>query len=198
MSVVAGDILRITAVLEFDTTDDVVNVFHFEVDSNVSTDDDELMDGIAVFLDDLYTLVNPAMSELITYIDVQGQNVTQNVLLPSKDWPVLTVGLSTSTPLPSQVVANVFHRTTRPKTRATKKLGVFTEGQNDGNGRIGAGTVTILESFGTALLGPLDATTSVLFYGAYNTLLDRFTASSARVVPVRWGTLKKRRLGVGS
>jgi len=198
MPIAVGDILRITAVMQFDGLDDIVNVYHVKVDTNATANDDQFMDEMADAMNDLYTTINIALSELVTYIEVQGQNITQNELLPSKPWPTLVAGLSTSTPLPSQVSACVFHRTLRPKTRASKFLPVMTEGQNDGNGKIGAGTITVLQAFADALTSGFAGSQSFSFYGAYNAGLDRFTDVVLGIVPVRWRTQRRRRLGVGS
>ena len=198
MAIVVDDVLRITAVMQFDSIDDIVNVYHCKVSSNVTVDDDQFMTQMAGEMDSLYDLINGGVSDLQEYIDVQGQNLTQNVLLPSKDWPNLTFGGSVSTALPSQVAASVFHRTLRPNTRASKYLGIFTEAQNDGNGSIGAGFQANLQSYADQLNGGFVGGGFVAAYGAYNVALDRFTPADSGIVPARWRTQRRRRLGVGS
>jgi len=198
MGVAVDDIIRITAVMQFDGLDDMVNVFHFKLTSVSTSNDDEFMADMASVMDDLYTEVVLAFSELVVFIDVQGQNVTQNELLPSKPWPVLVNGGSMSTPLPSQVAACVYHGTLRPKTRASKFLPVFTEGQNDGNGKIGDATQVLIQAFGDFLVGAIVGSAFTALYGAYNKGFDRFTVAGNAIVPTRWRTQRRRRLGVGS
>lgn len=196
-SIAADDIIRITARMLLDGVHDIVSVFHFKALNTNSGTDSDYMDGVATEMDVLYTFLNSEFSNRLSYVNIEGINVTAARLMPAKSWPVLTVGGSAGSMLPEEVAGCVFFRTLRPKTRASKFIGLFTELSNDG-GALEASTVLALQTYGNRLVSGFASDASVAEYGAYNTLLDRFTVVDAAIVPSRWRTQKRRRIGVGS
>lgn len=197
MAVVVDDIVRITAKLELDGTFDIVNVFHFTVDVNLTPDDTVFMSDVAFILDTLYALQNNRMSDRITYDVIEGVNVTQSVLLPQANWPVLVVGLAIEEMLPETVAASVFHRTATPRVRATKFMPPTTEFSSTG-GALETVYAGLMQNFANALAAPLLAAQVTLSYGAFNRVLSTFTPVTLGVVPARFRTQRRRRIGVGS
>jgi len=192
-----GNIVRITARLLINNLDDVVNVFHFFVAQNTTADDADFMTETALELDTIYTLINTAMPTNITYTSVEGLNVTLGELLPSTAWPTLVAGVNGSEMLPEMVSACVFHRTLKPRVRAAKFLPPFGE-SGSVSGAILPGTVATIQAFGDALTDSLVGPNIQLDYGAYNRVLATFTPVTQALVPARFRTQKRRRLGVGS
>jgi len=197
MAVQVGDVVRITARLLLNNIGDIVNVYHFLVDTNTTSDDTDFMGEVADALDTLYTIINGAIHPDVSYVSVDGINVTQSVLLPSTAWPVLTVGGNTSEMLPEMVTACVFHRTLTPRVRASKFLPPYGENNNT-DGAILAAAVVTLQQYGDALTASLVEANIQLDYGAFNRVTSTFTAVTQALVPVRFRTQKRRRLGVGS
>lgn len=199
MSVVIDDVIRINTNFLFDDADEYTNVYHVKVTKNDSVDDDEFMDVIALEMDDLYTIINSLITDGMAYVDIIAQNITQDVLLPTKAWPVLTVGGDIASPvLPLQIAACVFFRTLRPKTRASKFLPCFTRLTGDGAGVLKTTTQTAVQSFGDSWVAGVVSTLVDADLGAYNAALARFTPVVAAVVPTRFRTQRRRRPGVGS
>ena len=196
--IVVGDVIRVVAKMRLLTSEDDLNVFHFKVLSNTTVDDNAFMVEMAAAIDSDYQIINAQISTAMTYIDIDAQNVTQNELLQSQPWPVLVAGADAGALLPTQVAAMIFWRTLRPKTRTSKFYGGFTELSNNVDGTIAAATATQLSLLGTNLLGGVSGANFSAEYGAFNKLLSRFTPVTSSVVPVRWRTQKKRRVGVGS
>ena len=92
-SIAVGDVIRLTARMLIDGVHDVVSVYHHKaLSTNVGTDDD-FMVGAALFLDTAHSLLNPGLTTRLTYVNIEGINVTANRLLPSKDWPTLIGGV---------------------------------------------------------------------------------------------------------
>lgn len=198
MPVNTDDILRITCNFRFNAVDDFVNVFHFEWAGVDGQTDAGAMDQIADDLDNGYEEINDDMSDLLEFVDIQGQNITKDVLLPTVGWPVQTFGLATADALPTQVAACVFFRTTRPKTRASKFIPGYSEAGSNNLGGLTAVAITRLQAFGDlAVLGFTDVVNH-LTYGAYNKEFDRFTPVNAAIVPTKYRTQRRRRVGVGS
>lgn len=197
MAVAIGDVVRITPRLLLDGTFDIVNVFHFVVDVNLTPDDTVFMSDVAFIMDTLYALQNARMTNRISYSSVEGFNVTQTVLLPQAPWPVLVTGLETGDMIPETVAASVFHRTAKPRVRATKYFAGVTEVSNTG-GALEPVYAGLMAAIALALSAPLLAAQVTLSYGAFNRLLSTFTPVTLGVVPARFRTQKRRRLGVGS
>jgi len=196
-SIAIGDVVRTTARMKLDGVHDIVSVYHHKaLNSNIG-DDDAFMIGMAAGLDAAHVLINPDITDRLTYINVEGINVTASRLLPAKPWPTLVVGSTGLDMLPEEVAGCVFFRTLRPKTRASKFIGGYTEGSNTG-GALSAGAVSNLQAYGDLLVGDIPADGAVMEYGAWNTGAVRFTLVNAAIVPARWRTQRRRRFGVGS
>lgn len=198
MAVQIGDVLRINANMLLDGIDDIQNIWHFTWNGVGGIGDDPAMVIIAADLDAGYQIVNPEVSDLVTYINFVGQNLTQGILLPTKAWPVLVAGANSFAILPPEVSPQVFFRTTRPKTRASKKMGGFTEAANDNDGKIVPAAKALLQLFGDKAVAGFASPIQSLIYGAYNKPLDRFTPVNAAVTQTEWRSLKRRRRGSGS
>lgn len=197
MPVAVGDIVRITARMLLDGVSDVVNVFHFDVAVQLAVDDDAFMVDVAAELDLLYITINGHMSARVSYTTIDGQNITKNELLPSKPWPSLTVGGAGSDMLPEPVSACVFHRTLTPRVRAAKFLPPFTIGSNIG-GALTALAVTAVTGFGAILTSGMATPLIQIDYIAFNRILGTGTPITQHIVPSRFRTQRRRRLGVGS
>lgn len=197
MTVGVGDIVRITAKLLLNGVSDIVNVYHFSVAVNTTLNDTAFMTEVALALDTLYAGINPVVATTVTYVSLEGQNLTKDELLPSRPWPTLVVGASATEQLPEQCSVCVFHRTLKPRVRASKFLPPFGEGTNVA-GVILAATQALVQVFGDALTVGLTGTNIGLTYVAFNRLLSTATVVTQALVPTRFRTQRRRRLGVGS
>jgi len=197
MAVEVADILRIAARMRLDGIGDIINVYHFVVAVQDLLDDNEVMDGVATLMDELYTIVNGVIANNVSYESIDGQNITKDELLPSKDWPLLTVGGNVSDMLPEMTACCVFFRTIKPRVRAAKFLPPFTEGGND-EGLIEAATLALAKDYGDFLVDPLVTTDLQLGYVSFNRVTGVATEIISRVAPARFRTQRRRRLGVGS
>lgn len=186
-------------VFEYGTTGDkFTNTFHFKVLAASWVNNLAFMTEVAAFMDAAYTGINVNITFSLNFLHIDGQNLTQDVLLPLVAWPFLTVGGNASDALPTQVTARPYFPTTRPKTRAAIGLPPYGEGTQLNGGVLDAGAVTTTEAWADLFVGAILMASGTLEYGAYNRLLDRFTAVDSRVLPPRFRTLKRRRIGVGS
>ena len=198
MTVAVNDIVRITCVFGLFTNDEATNNYYFKVTTQGEATDTLFMDKVAAHMDRAYTLINSKISTNVTYVNIVGQNITQDVLLPTKLWPVLVAGGDAGEALPTQVTALVFFRTLRPKTRAAIYMPPLTEVSQNAGGAILAAALTQLQSFGDDQVDGIKEITVEADYGAFNPTLVRFTPVNAAIVPTRFRTQRRRRLGVGS
>lgn len=197
MAVGVGDIVRITAKLLLNGISDIVNVYHFSVAVNTAANDTQFMLETALALDTLYTIINGAITTNVGYSSVEGQNVSKDELLPSTAWPLLVAGTNANEMLPEMVSACVFHRTLKPRVRCSKFLPPFGE-NNSVAGAVLPLTQANLQSYGDSLTTGLTGANIALVYVAFNRLLMTSTNTSQALVPTRFRTQKRRRLGVGS
>lgn len=198
MTAQVGDILRITAVLQWANQDFFTNQFYWQLTTQNEATDTLMMDKVATAMDTFYTIVNPAISDEVNYRHIDGQNVTQDVLLPTKDWPILVNGGSAADALPTQTAALVYYKTLRPRTRAGQYLPPFVESVSDTGGVIQAATVTLCQSYGDNVASGILELSVEAVLGAYNPELARFTPVTAAIVATRFRTQRRRRIGVGS
>lgn len=194
---VVGDVLRITANFS-QGGDEYVNVHHFQVAAITGTPSDQtIMDDIADYLDTSYAAIIGQQVVGLLYEDISGQNITQNVIMPTVAWPVLTAGTGSGEAVPKQTAGYVFWRTLRPKTRASSFIPGFSEISSNA-GLLIAGAVGSLENFGDRFVGGMGIGSATLLKGAYNYPLDRFTVVTSRHVSPTLATQRRRRLGVGA
>lgn len=194
-----NDIIRMVARFQRVGGGDVyTNTLHFKVVTASWATNLIFMGEMADFLDDTYTFVNGEISSAMEYSDIDGQNLTQDVLLPLVTWPVLTIGGNVSEQLPTQVTARPYWPTTRPKTRAALGLIPFGETSQAAGGLLDATAIGAIEDFADELVGTVTLVSGTLLYGAYNPEFTRFTPVDSRVVPSRFRTLRRRRVGVGT
>lgn len=197
MTIVVNDILRITCKMKLFGTEDIQNVYTYKVTGGTLDDDTSIMNAIANHMDIAYTLYNARVSTSITYISVDGINITQNTLLPDTPWPILVAGIDAANILPTQVAGCVFWPTTTPKVRTSSFLGGLTEASNDAGGVLTPALVTEMIAFGVFMKGIVAAKISA-DKGSFNPVSLIFTPSGEPQVPPRWRTQRRRRVGVGS
>lgn len=198
MTAQVGDILRITAVMQWAAQDIFTNQYYFQLTTQNEATDTLMMDKIANAMDAFYTIINPHITQTINYISIDGQNITQDVLLPSKAWPVLVNGGGVSDALPTQLAALVYYKTLRPRTRAGQYLPPMEESANTSTGAIQGFVIDDIQDFGNDLVAGILELSVEAVLGAYNPELARFTPVILAIVPPRWRTQRRRRLGVGS
>ncbi len=197
MAVGVGDFVRITAKMKLMGVDDVMNVYTYRVDRNDTADDTDFMDDAAKLLDIAYTLLLEDINDRLTFVSVDGQNISKSELLPEVPWPILVDGDNAGSLLPTQCAAEVFWPTTTPKVRTTTFLGGYSVTANDAVGQVATAARARVLAFAQTLTEwntvDVDAVK-----GSFNPIKVLFTQAGEPVVPARWRTQRRRRIGVGS
>lgn len=196
MSIQVDDILRVSAVVSMQAQE-FVNVHHFRTDGNATANDTAFMEQLQLILAAVYANVQNWQADLLRYERLEGQNITQDLLLPTVNWVGNPTGNRIEDPLPTQVTANVFWPTQRPKTRCTSYLPGLSEFSNTAAGEWTTGTKDDLQLYGDELLGSLLGGGVEVVKGAYNLAADRFVELLSAQVPVHSRTQRRRRIGVG-
>lgn len=196
MTIQIDDVVRVVANMKLDTVHDVVNTYHFRQQGAAITEAAFMVD-IANVLDLAYGQIDNHISDRITFVDVTGQNLTQDVLLPDQPWPIITTGLAVDDMLPEMNCPYVFWRTLRPKTRKSVYLPPFTEGGWSGL-VIPAAAMTSLNNFADEFEGLISMSAGNTTLGAFNPGVLRFEPVTTGIPANTFRTQRRRRIGVGS
>lgn len=122
----------------------VMNVWELMSPSAVS--DDDIIDDVQVAIEDvIYSVINPAIPDNLTYESLYFKNLTQNEDMGQFDWLSLTAGESAGEVLPLGVAALLTFPTAQPKVRGRKFLPPFAE-TNLTDALWGSATVTLLST----------------------------------------------------
>lgn len=197
MAIQVDDILRITANMDF-LGNAIKNIYHYKVEVAQNSSDQDWMDDIAVILDDAYTFVGGDLSINLDFVNISGQNLTQDEVLPTTAWPVLVSGTGASNGTPPQACALAFWNTITPRVVARKFVGVLSELQQD-NGNLVAGTIAAMLNYAL----DIEASSFPLMLdrdaipGVWNVPLLRFTQLGQSNVNGVMMTQRRRTLGRG-
>lgn len=202
------DIVRVSARFKNSISGDVVNVWHWQANGNITDTDSDIMDAIESTLDDMWTqIASHVMEEQDPYdirfdvVDwVAGKETVQRVL-GTRSWTLTNPPSNTQDGLPQMDCALINARTPLPKTFGRKYLGTLSEG-NIADGSL---TGTVLSAIGSfigywltdiALTGG-DLVPGVLTYKT-NGALGHFAQFVSAVANAVIGTQRRRRQNRGS
>lgn len=198
MAINVGDVLRIADRKLAGTGVDDIGVWHIEVNGVTgSPSDATVMADIATVLDTAYTDIIGQFPTFLTFEEIDGQNVTQNTLMPSVSWPTLTAGTGASQGLPLSVAALVVFPTLTPRVQGRKYLGPIVEDAANA-GILGAANITAFQTFGDNFIGSVGFGSFSGFFGTYNYTLANFSRFTSRKVINETRTMKRRYRSRGS
>jgi hypothetical protein len=157
MSVAYNDILQVTARWTLFDTGDNQNVFACQSENVLSVPDDEVLEDMAEWMEDLYTPLLSNMCITLATDTVVVKNVTQSTDVGYSAWPSITGGSSSNDALPSGVAALVIAGTGVIKHYGRKFFPGFTV-VSQVLGEWTSGTLTALASAGTVWITPFTST----------------------------------------
>jgi len=197
MTVSSGDIVRATAVMDFEG-EAVENVYHFLVGVAGSGDDLDIMDDIALHLDDAYDELAPGLSTSLIFVEIRGFNETQDAPMPTVLWPSQVAGAEGSDPLPLGAAMLAVFRTAASRVIGRKFLGVWTESGN-ANGEFNAATLLLGAAYVAELLANVATPASG---GAINYVIKKagsllFEIITEATVGSEYAYQRRRRRGRG-
>jgi hypothetical protein len=128
------DVIEIAARMEYNGTDDVVNVFQYELQSGADVTDAQTVVDVLTIIEVIYAFLTVLQSTLLLYRDLRVTNVTHSVLLGTTGWPTLTAGthVGDAAPPGSASLLNFF--TNISKVAPKKYFGGFVVDVLDFNG----------------------------------------------------------------
>lgn len=193
-----NDIIRIGAVMTFDTDWDVVNVYHVRNNTVAGVPWATMAGKIQDYMDAVMDTMDTELSNKMAASELQVSNVTQSTVFGAIAWGVFAGGTVGGDQTASGVCCFGFIRTRTPRVQMRKYYGVFPEEAMVG----GTWDAGVTGAVGDALdyhMASQDLGDDVLLQGvAYNRTL--LTVATGITVAVRSepGYQRRRKRGVGS
>lgn len=140
----AGDVLEIAVLGRFNTTDDVINIYHCVITEPKGESKAEALSWVGEWFTDIAATIEDQVSNDYLVVELKVSNATQDTFIG-----IITVGVSGSNAgetLPPHVTALVMARTDVSGICGRKYLPPFGEDTQD-NGTWGGTTNTALDDF---------------------------------------------------
>jgi len=197
MTVQNGDVLRITAKLQYNGND-IQNVFHL-FNYGSAENDNVVSAAIETRIDTAYSYLNVYYPDDIIYTTIAIWNVTQGVPVSENAWPTMTAGgAGTADASPLQLAPLIKFGTAIARSQGRKYLGGFVEGQQDDGGTIGAVLQVALVTWAGHFLSSVIGGAAQMAFGNWNSTLGRFASYVAYTIDNYYRTQRRRVPGVGS
>jgi hypothetical protein len=197
MSVVGGDVIRVTCKMSF-SGNDIQNVFHVQYDG-VDQLDIDFMDDMNTAIDTYYQDIRPQISSAVTFDTIAFYNVTQDRPMGEQAWATLVAGgNSTGEHLAPQLAPLCLFGTYTPKSQGRKYLPFLTSNNTSNYGSVDSVVLTAMATWAANFLGSTALTTGQVGFGNYNKNLTRFVYWVSAFTKAYLHTQRRRKAGVGS
>lgn len=196
MTVVSGDIIRVTAKMTI-SGGDFQNVYHARTGGGPVSDADVLT-GMLNAMNASYNWIDDALPTALFFTTVAVWNVTQDAPLGEDDWPTLVNGLATGDIAPYQTSYLVRFGTLAPRSQGRKYLPPFAESFLTSAGEVSAAAVGHAANYANALVGDVDLGTWQYVFGNWSPSIPRFAPWVSSTADNVLRTQRRRVLGYGS
>lgn len=198
MAIAPNDVVRIDVIGDLDTTEDVVNVYQFKHTSGSSISDADFLTDWALLFRALYDAMKAMWTAVMVWRRIRAVNLTSGLLVGERDFSTPVIGTDASQMSSFQTAALITFKTNVPRVVMRKYLPIA-EDQFGGNSRLQAGTITVFETFGSALLTTQTGVSGHTYkFGYLSPKTGNFEEPLSRLVSPVLATQRRRRPGVGS
>ena len=195
-----GDIYRVAARMVGPDGQDIINVWHIRLSTYVAGDDQDVADEVVFRISTNYQLLEPAITEDQTSVDMSIQNLTTNAVLGSFAWGPAFQGNGTGDNAPPQASPFSYFRTGIARRVGRKFWGIITEALSAEGYTQGAASTALITFIAAWLSGFTGGTTGNFYeFGVYNeNKSPAFAPFTEAVHRGRLMTQRRRRPEVGS
>lgn len=123
----SGDIVRLGAVMRYNSTDDIVGVWHARIESGGPMAFAAAAQDFAEYIDDLYRSLVSYYSTVVVGDHISIKNMTKDEVWGNIAWGPAFTGTNVSDRLPLQVALLAWGRTAKSRVQIRKYFGPFTE-----------------------------------------------------------------------
>lgn len=195
---VQGDILRFDTIGDFDDIDQIVGVYHVEYLSVTSIAAEQAIGDWKAIFGDLWEILQHLHSILVTIRRVRGYNVTTSQLMGESAFGTPKVGANTGDSGATQITVPLTFKTLFPRVMLRKLWGPPGESLIDTDGRFVSGVDASLAAAAVFLMDTLEGGGREYKFGYPSPVALTFAVPTVAVYSNIPGTLRRRRIGVGS
>lgn len=198
MAVAPNDVIRIDVIGDFNASNALVNSYQFKHTSGTSVSDaDTLTDWVAL-MRALYDAMKALWTALVIWRRIRVQNVTSGLLVGEADFSTPVTGTSAGVQGAIQASGLIVLKTNVPRV-VMRKYMPLAQSQQTSASTVVAGGVTLLQTFGSALLVTQTGISGHTYkYGYLSPKTGNFEEPLSRSVSTTIATQRRRRPGVGS
>lgn len=198
MTVAVGDVVRVDVVGDFDTTEDLVNVYQFRAETVVDGSDNAVLTDMATFMRAQYDLLDGLWAANIVWRRIRMANLTTDTLLGEKEFTTTVVGSASGDQGAIQSAILLSLKTNVPRV-VMRKYFPIAESSIDGTSRAVTAAQNLVNTYGTTLLQVINAASGNAYrFGYLSPKVAGFVIPNSRQVSPIVATQRRRRPGVGS
>lgn len=193
-----GDIIRLGCSMIYDSTEEVVNVYHLRLNSGGPMTLAQIDSDLQDWMDNVMETLDTELSTLMLADRISVANVTQATVFGSMPWGAFAQGGAAGEQTASGVCCFTFARTRKPRVQIRKYYGVFpaaslVDGEWDAGVTAAAGDA--LDYHIAEHVMPIGATMQGV---AYNRELDTYEFAHTVATRGEPAYQRRRKRGVGS
>lgn len=198
MAVAPQDVVRIDVIGDFATTNLLVNSYQFKHTSGTAISDADFLTDWVALLRALYDAAKALYAASVIWRRIRAQNITTGLLVGELDFSTPVTGTAAGDQGAIQVAALLTLKTNVARV-AMRKYFPVAEINVDASSRITAGAVTLLQTFGSALLVTQTGLSGHTYkFGYLSPKTTHFEEPLSRLVSSVAATQRRRRPGVGA
>lgn len=152
MAIEQDDILEVSARMEFNGVEDIVNVYQFQLTTPGPITDQQGVDDVLLIIEAIYTALVALQSTLTLYRDIRVTNKTQLAILGTFLWPSLTAGTAAVIAQAPGVCGLVSLATAVPRVNLRKYYGDMVTSTMELDGTFASFVTTALTTISGTLL----------------------------------------------
>ena len=198
MTVQTGDVIRVAAIMDFNSVDDVINTFQLRLSAGGPQPEAVVGQDVADYLEFIYGPLQGHISNQVGFRRIRSVNITQDLAVDDTTWPTLVAGTAAGEALPPGVAAVSNFTTKYPKITLRKFWGVMTEAANDPSGRLSSALIAAIGTTMAVLINPGNFSGRIYEFGYLSPVAGEFVIPLGGLVTSIWGYNRRRKQGKGS
>ncbi len=192
------DKIEVAVVGEFDGTEEVVNVFQFNVDSVVGLTAGNYLDNFKELVEAILDIMDGLVTAYTIWRRFRVKNKTQDTATEYVELDAAHPGTVAGESLPSGVALLSVFRTTAPKIVLRKYVGVPGETMNEYDGQWTTAALVGAANFVTLMLAQIVTTESAFTYGHWSPDTLSWYEPSSGYINTEPAYQRRRRRGTGT
>lgn len=164
-----GEILEVVLLADFDSTEDVVNVFQFQKTNAGEISNADVIEDMLDVVADIILVLKALVNVLTVFQAIRVKNITDNELLGLVPLPVPIAGTGTGDSEAPGVATLMWFPTGVPHVMGRKFFGTLPESVIGSDAKFTSGHMTNIAAVASVLVNPFTAPNGTYQYGIKST-----------------------------